>query len=690
MKPKPMTDDEIGAILSSAIEDAVSFIESDIQPQRIKAQRYFDGEVDIGHEEGRSKVVATKCRDVVRAIKPSLMRVFFSHDKPVEFIPRTPNDVSAAEQATDYINWKFNEENGFRLLNDVFHDAAVKKVGILKAYYEEYSEVEFDEYNDLTDDEFALIAADPEIDLIEHSVKEGIGPEGPITLHDAKVSWEKEAGSICIKPVPPEEFFIDAEARSIEDFYICGHRTEMRVGDLVEMGFDFDEVIELAGDAGEDEESQRRRRYSEDNDQKTDPSMRTVLVADAYMKMDIEGTGIPRLYSFLAAGTSHKMLSYEVCDEVPFATFEVDPEPHTFFGRSIVDLIMPDQDAATVMLRGVLDNVAQTNMPRMLVDDTKVNMDDMMNNEIGGVVRTKDMTAVQPLSVPFVAGTTLPALQYMDDLIEAKTGVSRASVGLDPDALQGATATAVQATMGAAAGQVEVMARNLAEGGMRRLFRLLLRLTHKHVPPGEMMRLNGKFVPVDPRSWNVHMHLIANVGLGTGQHEMRAVTLRESLQMQLQIWAQYGPTNGLVTLTGMRNTFADINALAGIHNSDRYVNPMDPETEAMLMQQAAEQAARQQAGGGGDPAQLFALTEAKKAETRAQADVMKAQIRAQTEVMRMQNDMTKAAADDDLKRDEMDQQLIVRAAEILAKYGARVDMGAVKAAQDAPRDYPGV
>lgn len=682
-----MTEDEIQSIVASAIDDAVSFVESEIQPQRVKAQRYFDGEVDIGHEEGRSKVVATKARDVVRAIKPSLMRVFLSHDKPVEFIPRKPEDVEAAEQATDYIQWKFNESQGFRLLNDVFHDALIKKCGIMKAYFEEYADVEIEDYSELTEEQFALLMSDEEVEILEQDEQDALAPDGvPVKLYSAKVSRQKEGGEICVKSVPPEEFFIDANARSIDDCYICGHQSEKRVGDLVEMGFDFDDVVGLdMQDDSDDEERFARQGYVEDEDQHSDPSMRRVLVTESYMRMDVEGTGVPRMYAFITGGTKHKLLSHEICDEVPFAVFEVDPEPHTFFGRSIVDLVESDQDAATSMLRSVLDNVALNNTPRLIVNDQAVNVDDLLNNEIGGIIRTKDVNAIQPIAVPFTAGSTLPALQYFDELVENKTGVSRASMGLDPDAMQSTTAAAVNATVSAAAGQVEVIARNLAEGGMRQLFRLMLRLVHKHVSPGEMMRLNGKFVPVDPRGWNVHMDLMANVGLGTGRAEERGAALRELLGIQKEIWQSYGPSNGLVTMTQMRNTMADILNISGIHNVDRHLSPMDPETEQMLLQQASEQAQQQQQGS--DPNQAFLQAEGMKAQAKQQTDMAKLQADMQKFITEMQWEREKAAKDDDRARDKMLQDLIVKAAQVVGQHDTAVDVEAVRRQQEQPRQY---
>ena len=80
---KPKSRSEVEGIVQDAIASAVDFVESEISQDRIKAQRYYDGEVDIGFEDGRSKVVATKVRDTVRAVKPSLMRVFLSTSKPV-------------------------------------------------------------------------------------------------------------------------------------------------------------------------------------------------------------------------------------------------------------------------------------------------------------------------------------------------------------------------------------------------------------------------------------------------------------------------------------------------------------------------------------------------------------------------------------------------------------------------------
>jgi len=686
MKPKKLKDYEIENIISNAVDEAVDFVESEISPERVKAQRYFDGQVDIGYEQGRSKVVSTKVRDIIRAIKPSLMRIFLSTDKAVEYVPKGPEDFANAEQATSYMHWKFQEMGGYKILNDAFHDALVKKQGIVKVYWENYQEGKTFTYENLNDDEFALIVNEDDIEVIEHgeTVEMSFDPMGmeiENRNHSIKIVKQFDKGKLCVESVPPEEFFIDRNARNVDDAYVVAHRTEMRVGDLVTMGFDFDEVVDLGGlsnnDAITDEEEFARRGYTTDREEEdySDPSMKMVLVTEAYMKMDIEGTGVPMMYKFVLGGPSYKLLDYEACDGIPFAVFECDPEPHAFYGRSVADLIINDQDAATAMMRSVLDNVALTNNPQLAVVEELVNMDDVLNNEIGAIVRMKQMGSVQPLAVPFIAGTTLPALQYLDDQIEQKTGVSRASLGLDPDALQNTTATAVVTTVNAAAGQVEVIARNFAEGGMKQLFKLMLHEVIKNENDETHMRLNGQFIPVDPRIWNNDMDIMINVGLGTGKEDMKMASLNQALQMQIQIYQGYGPNNGLVTLTQIRNTMADILALGGVRNSDRYFMPMTPEYEQMLMQQA-QQAQQAMATQQVDPNQAY-----------LQAEQMKAQTKMQTDMMRAQLDAQKAVAQDDLARDKMDQDLIIKGAEILGKYNTELDKAEVQRLQERERQF---
>jgi len=715
-----MKEDEIQGAVKNAIEAAIDYVDTSIREDRERAQKYFDGAVDLSHEEGRSKVVSTKVRDVVRGAKPGLMRVFLNNDKFVEFIPKGVEDVANAEQATAYTHWVFDKVGGYNVLSNAIHDSLVKKVGIVKVWWNNSTIAESHTYENLSDDEVEMLVSDDEVEIIEHSQEltmemDEMGMEVSRNVHSMLISHKYEEGEMVVEGIPPEEFFIDGSAKSIDDAYIVCHKAEKRAGDLVAMGFDQDVIDGLVGedDNSENEGEEKLLRFGESVDSTdeeiNDPSMRSIIVTEAYLKIDIEGDGVPTLHKFLCGGTNYQILEQEPWDKVPFADFHVDPEPHAFYGRSLAELVMNDQDTTTSVLRGILDNVALVNTPRLEVNEDLINIDDVLNNEIGAVIRSEQIGSVNPLVVPFVAGSTLPALQYLDMLVEEKTGISKMSMGLNADALQNTTATAAAITQQASAGHVEVMARNLGEG-MKRLFQLMLHVSVKNSPDEQMMRLNGEFISVDPQVWNSSMDMQINVGLGTGQEDVKASALMQTFQTQQQIWQTYGPTNGLVTMTMMRNTLADTLALSGIKNVDRYYAPMSPESEAQLMAQMAEQAAQQaeQAGQQGDPmAQALIQTEQMKAQAKMQSDQMRMQGKMQGDQIKLQAEMqVKAAqmqsaqgkeladlqlkyrelqAGDDLNRDKMNQDLLVEAAKILGQYGTSVDVERVRALQAAPR-----
>jgi len=201
----------------------------------------------------------------------------------------------------------------------------------------------------------------------------------------------------------------------------------------------------------------------------------------------------------------------------------------------------------------------------------------------------------------------------------------------------------------------------------------MLKLTIENCDKTEMMAIAGNdYMPVDPRSWNKEMDVTVNVGLGTGREGERAAALQQALDMQIQIFSSYGADNGLVGMTEIRNTLADMLALGGLRNINRYFKPMDMQQEMALLDQAQQQETEQPMD---------------QAAAYLQAEQLKAEAKSQTDMARLQIDAQKAIAQDDRVRDQMDQDLLVKAAEILGKYQTNVDVAGVKQAQAIPR-YP--
>ena len=171
-KPKKMTEDELASKLSQEIEQATGHMNSELSGQREDNMKYYLGEKFGNEIDGRSEIVTTDVRDTVEYIMPSLMRIFTTHQNVAEFEPQGPEDVEMAKQATDYVNYVFNRQNnGFKVLYDVFKDALISKTGIVKHYWEEKTEVSTEHYENLTEIEYQAVLANDELEVLQHTEK---------------------------------------------------------------------------------------------------------------------------------------------------------------------------------------------------------------------------------------------------------------------------------------------------------------------------------------------------------------------------------------------------------------------------------------------------------------------------------------------------------------------------------------
>ncbi|SVD58756.1 uncharacterized protein METZ01_LOCUS411610, partial [marine metagenome] len=101
---EPMDEEELESLVAGLIEDAQDYIDQTEALDRNTANDYFQGRPFGNEEDGRSQVVSRDVRDTVALMMPQVMRTFFGSEKVVEFVPRGPEDVPMAEQATDFAN----------------------------------------------------------------------------------------------------------------------------------------------------------------------------------------------------------------------------------------------------------------------------------------------------------------------------------------------------------------------------------------------------------------------------------------------------------------------------------------------------------------------------------------------------------------------------------------------------------
>jgi len=684
--PEAMDEDQFQSVVNSAIDDAANYIDDYIATDRERALAYYRGDLIGNEEEGRSQVVMTEVRDTIQAMLPSLLRIFTSSENAVEFAPRSPEDIPQAQQATDLVNYIFyNDNNGFQILYSGIKDALVSKTGIFKWRCEEIKSVTEAEYSGLDASQYALLVSDPDNEIREVSVKTKgelvidpatgmqMGPP-PTEEYEVIVRRTLTEKKYIVECIPPEEFLIARNARDLDTADYVGHRKLVTVSELVAMGYDKDEVEQYAGQGDTfdiNTEAQVRNPAILsflNNADSSDKSLERIYYVESFIRVDKDGDGIAELRRVCTIGNGAHILHDEIVDEVPMAVICPDPTPHMVIGQSVADQVMDLQLIKTNVVRNTLDSLAQVIHPRTVVVEGQVNMDDVLNVETGGIIRARQPGMVQALSEPFVGMAAMPIIAYLDDLKASRTGISKASQGLDPDVLQSTTKAAVSATMSAAQERLEMVARIFAETGIKRMFKGILKMVIRNQDKPRVIRLRNTWVPIDPRGWNANMDVMVNVGLGNGNATDRTNLLMQVLGKQEQILLQLGAQNPLVDMKQYRDTMVQILAINGIKDGSRYFKEVTPEAMGQMAQAA-------QGNQQPDPTQMLAQVEMEKIK----ADIQIAQLKAQLEV-------EKTKMDDDRQRDRDEADIILRAAELEAKYGTQVNMAAIRSMTERDRD----
>lgn len=685
--PEAMDDAELQSIINGELTDAVSYIDSDISPIRAKGTQYYRGDPFGNEEDGRSQVVAMEVRDTVSAMMPSLMRVFFSSENVVEFVPRGPEDEAGAQQATDYANYIFSaDNNGFMQSYAIFKDALVRKCGIAKYWWEETAEVRIEDYSGLDDATVQMLMAedaevkvvvsypDPSIsqaaiaDAQMQAAAAGMMPPATPMLHDVQIKRVLRDGRIRIMAVPPEELIIDRRARSFDEAGIIAHRQMLTVGELLQMGYDMDEIEPniSSTDLDTNDEYLARQPLSTTmgSNDSMNPMQRRLLYVEAYLRVDYDGDSLPELRKVCCMGSSYKMVRNLPASYIPFVDFPFDPEPHTspIEAMSVFDITHDIQEIKSQVLRNTLDSLAQSIHPRTAVVEGQVNIDDVLNNETGAVIRMRAPGMVQPLSQPFVGQAGYSMLEYMDQVKEDRTGMSKAAMGLNADALQSSTKAAVAATISASQSRLELTARLMAEG-MKKLFKGILFLLTTHQDKPRMVRLRNQWVQIDPRAWDASMDVSVNIGLGGGDVNDRLQTLTMISQMQKAIIDQYGLANPLVTPQMYSRTLQKMVELSGFKDSSQYFNQIPADFQ--VPQEPPKPT----------PEEVLAQVQAES----IQADIQKKA--AELELKRQQ-----MMRDDDYRRDQMAQDYLLKKYELELKYGTQISNAELMAAQNLDRE----
>lgn len=680
-----LSDVEIQATMHKLVTDAIHYVDQELSPQRSLAEEYYFGRPFGNEEEGRSKVVLTVLRDTVLQMMPSLMRIFFGPDRPIEFAPNRADQIEMAKQATTYV-WDVvvqTDNDGFLAFYEWFKDALIKRLGIVKFWVDDRARIE--EWDAILP-ELSLysIAGSGEAEVVSVEPN-GIEP-GTFKVRLRRTVQDPRLRFQC---VPPEEFLFTRGARSLSGeswqpgtALFVGHRTHLTRSQLRELGVSEADIeayafldVSLTHNV---EEITRQRIVPPDVHQIGPEATQRALYIEGYTYLDTTGSGVATLHRVVMLGPTYRVISVEPAKVRPFVVLCPDPTPHNIGnGQGVADWTMDLQQIMSAVMRAILDSLVLTLHPRIIYADGEASLADIQNTELGAPIRATTPDAVRPMEHSFVGQAGLAVLDSLKDILEARTGVTKASAGLDADALQSTTQSAVVAAVTAAQSHIEMIARIFAEMGVKPLFRHLLRLTVENPPVQRLIRLHGGYVAIDPSAWDPELDVRVRVAIGAGVDDQKWAALADTRETMKWILQAFGPDNPIVRPKHLRDLMVAMLKLRGRADAEAFFGDVpldwapqpqgDPNAEAAQMLAQAEmhkaetqriaalakqeaEAARTEQELLGRIAHLETTLEAERAKQQVERD--KAALQAQTQIaleaMRQEFEATRTSVQQEL------------------------------------------
>lgn len=644
-KFKAVKESELASLVESAIKTSVGYYDSKLSTERKDVLDYFNGSKPSPFHSGSSKYVSMDVYDAVESLRAVLLETFAAGNQIVRFAPQGEDDVQNAQVATDYCDYVvFRQNQGYNIFSTVMTDSLLARVGVVKTYWEDKVEEIEEEFSNLTDEELDAVYASDDYEDIEAEQDEITG------LWSGEVTRIVNRGQVVIDPVPPEEFLITPQAKSIQDAQFVAHRTRKTLSELITEGYDKDLVEKIS--ANDDTELTmspevlaRFEQIGADRlnlNGEIQTQSREVIVYECYLYLDMEGTGKTKLYKITKAGSV--VLDHERVDRKPFVSFTPLPIPHSFYGSNYAYKVIPTQNARTALVRGIIDHTMITNNPRMMVVKGALsNPKELIENRLGGIVNVSRPDGLLPLPQAGLNSFVFQTIQLLDDDKEEATGVSKLSQGLNKDAVSKQNSSAMVENLVSLSMQREkIVARNFAYQFLQELYLEVYRLVLANERQEKVVQLAGNFTRVYPSTWDERTDVTVEMKLGYGENEQEANKFLAYHQMMSQdpaMASMYSPQNKY-------NVIRSILDKNGVKNTNDFITPPEqippPQPDPMAMKQMELQERTVAAQ------ESVAQANAIKAQSTADMNTMKA------ELDRMKLDLDRYKAERDLERKQFD------------------------------------
>lgn len=529
-----------------------------------------------------SSLVSTDVADTIEWALPSLMKVFTGSDEVITVAGVTEEDDQNAEVMQSLLVYQLQRQNKFfPILYNWMKDSLITGMGIIKCYWER-TEGWTPETQKLNADALRLLS------------KTGVeitNVQGPDMMGDFMVTWNSPyyvKNSPKIENILVSEFLYSPDAKNLEDANFVAHRKKVTMSHLrqkekegiyanVDMvkpdngptSWLSDQIEEAIGD-----------NYTPLHKNNQDKAREEVTIYECYTKIDFNNDGILEDMIITIAGDVILRAEPNYMGRHPFFAISPTKDPHRIWvKRSYAELIGELQDMKVALTRQIVQNIALTNDPKMILSEESINISDYIEGR--KVIRKKPGASMGDvaMSMPVnqLSPQTFQFLEWLEGQKENRTGITRYNQGLDASSLN-KTATGISAILGQSAQRLELIARMYAETGISELFRFMVSLNQKFVDQETVVRLTNKQLRISPDDLNGNFDLVVNAGISIATKESTILTLQTMLTALMQTQAAGIP---IVTPQNIYNLFKKWIESAGFKNYNDYV------TDPAVVQQRA-------------------------------------------------------------------------------------------------------
>lgn len=501
------------------------------------AYDYYYGQLPKPYTKGGSKYVSRDVWESVNGTLQDLLNVFTSGEDAVRFSPMSAGDALSAKAATAYCNKVLLRENdGYAVLSDAIKECLIARNGWVKRYWDERMVEEIQTFNNTPIEELTMMLFGAEdVEVIEQEENE----DGTFT---GKLKFKTNKSGVKVEYVPFEEVLVDPDARSLEDCNYIGHRTRKTAQELLDMGFKWEDIKKGLYAGGADSyggelalSRQNGLNPSADGifstagagDQMTD----RVWLFENYIRTSLNKKGKAKLLQVFTLGTN-TILEVNEVSEMPFETFTPFPTPAAIYGESVFDITRDIQDLKTALMRGYIDNIMNANYGRYMAVEGQYDRRSLLDNRPGGVVEQKAPGMIDRFPYHMLPSGTDQLLEHVEQAKERRTGVTRMGMGLNADVFKNDNAHAtVDMMMSAAQNRMRMVARNIAQNGMTKLFLSIYRLARENETRIIPIEVAGSTVDVRPSEWPERERMEVAVAIGANERRERAQNLSNLLNV---------------------------------------------------------------------------------------------------------------------------------------------------------------